>query len=194
MKKLLTIFYLSGVLAINSYAAGSELINLGLVSQLVEIKYNSEAYFSKISTDAACTKLKKDSALANYNGIRVRIDRIIYQLSADMRLSNSVKTYKKLNKYFKAHDLGEAEGEKRFIEPYVLACKDLYLSYKKQVNPDQTGLTKGLITPAIVLSIIDTGWTITKNIRDMQGKKVDGVIELLNNLRLNSPAELVKIK
>jgi len=42
--------------------------------------------------------------------------------------------------------------------------------------------------------IIDTGWTIIKNIRDMSGKKVDGVIELLNNLRLNSPQEVAKGK
>jgi len=81
-----------------------------------------------------------------------------------------------------------------FIESYVLAFKDLHIIYKKFVYPDQPGVTKGLITPAIVLSIIDTGWTITKNIKDMRGKKVDGIIELLNNLRLNSPQELLKTR
>ena len=51
-----------------------------------------------------------------------------------------------------------------------------------------------MITAAALVPIIDTGWTIIKNIRDMSGKKVDGVIELLNNLRLNSPQEVAKNK
>ena len=194
MKKLLCFFYFIVAMSLNSIAANYGLVNLGLVSQLVEIKYNSEASYSRIATDPAATKLRKDSALANYNEIRVRIDRIIYQLSADMRWRNSVKTYKILNKYFKAHDLGQIEGEKGLIEPYVLAFKDLYLTYQRFINPVQPGTSKGIITTAAVLSVIDTGWTITKNIKDMQGKKVDGVIELLNNLRLNSPGDLVKSK
>jgi len=194
MKKLLCFFYLSGTLFISSYAEGNELNNLGLVSRLVEIKYNSEACFAKITTDPASTKLRKDSALANYNELRVRIDRIIYQLGADLRSKNSVRTYKKLGNYYKTHDLGETEGVNGFIESYVLAFKDLEHAYRRYLNPDQTGVTKGFITPAIVLSIVDTGWTITKNIKDMRGKKVDGIIELLNNLRLNSPQELIKGK
>ena len=194
MKKLFCLLYLTGAWLFNTFAAGSELVSLGLVSRLVEVKYHSEASLTRIIGDAATPKLIKDSAIANYNEIRVRIDRIIYQLSADMRGRNSVKTYKKLNKYYQTHDLGEAEGEKGRIKPYVLAFKELYLAYQKQVNPDQTRVTKGLITPAILLSIVNTGWTIAKNIRDMRGKKVDGIIELLNNLRLNAPQELAKGK
>ena len=194
MKKLLCFFYFIVAMSLNSIAANYGLVNLGPVSQLVEIKYNSEACFSKIATDPAVAKQRRDSALINYNEIRVLTDRIIYQLSADMRSKNSVKAYKKLSNYYKTHDLGEAEGENVFIESYVLAFKDLHIIYKKFVYPDQPGVTKGLITPAIVLSIIDTGWTITKNIKDMRGKKVDGIIELLNNLRLNSPQELIKGK
>lgn len=194
MKKLLCFLCLTGAMLLSSRAANNGLVNLGLVSQLVEIKYNSEAFLSKIIGDAANPKLRKDSAVANYNEIRVRIDRIIYQLCADMRGSNSVKTYKRLSKYYKGHTLGEAEVTNGSIEPYVLAFKDLYLTYTKSVNPDQQGATKGIISTAALLSIVETGWTISKNIRDMRGKKVDGVIELLNNLRLNSPQEVAKGK
>jgi len=192
MKNLLCFCFLAAALCVNSFAAGSSLINLGLISQLVEIKYNSEACFSKITTDPASPKLRKDSALANYNEIRVRVDRIIYQISADMRWNNSVKTYKRLNKYYKIHALGELGTG--VIEPYILAIQDLDFIYRKYLNAVQLGGTKGIITTAAVLSVLDTGWTITKNIKDMQGKKVDGIIELLNNLRLNAPAELVKLK
>jgi len=78
--------------------------------------------------------------------------------------------------------------------PYILAFKDLYLTYRRSVYREQQGDTKGMITAAALVPIIDTGWTIIKNIRDMSGKKVDGVIELLNNLRLNSPQEVAKNK
>ena len=194
MKNLFCFCYLALAFSTSGYAADSGLINLGLVSRLVEIKYNSEACFSKITANPANSKLKKDSANANYNEIRVRIDRIIYQLSADMRYSNSVKIYKRLNKYYQTHDFGESGTVKGFIEPYILAFKDLDLTCRKYLNSEQPGATKGIITTAAALSIIETGWTIAKNIRDMQGKKVDGVIELLNNLRLNSPQELLKTR
>ena len=194
MKKVLCFLCFTGAIVLNSRAADNGLVNLGLVSQLVEIKYHSEASFSKIATDPAAAKQKKDSALVNYNEVRVRIDRIIYQLSADMRWRNSVRIYKKLSNYYKTHEFGDAETGNRIIQSYILAFKELYLTCQKQRSPEQTGVTKGLITPAVGLSIVDTGWTIAKNIKDMRGKKVDGIIELLNNLRLSAPQELAKAK
>jgi len=87
--------------------------------------------------------------------------------------------------------MGEAEGTNGAIESYILAFQDLYLTYRKTVYPEQQGM---MIAAAALLPILETGWTLTKEIREMKGKKVDGVIELLNNLRLNSPQEVAKNK
>ena len=190
MKKLLCFIFLSGASISGSHEAAGALVNLGMVSQLVEIKYHSEAFLSGVLGDAATPKSQKDTAIARYNEIRVQLDRIIYQLCADMRMGNSVRSYNRLNRYYRLHEMGEGEG----TGPYILAFKDLYLTYRRSVYREQQGDTKGMITAAALVPIIDTGWTIIKNIRDMSGKKVDGVIELLNNLRLNSPQEVAKGK
>ncbi len=194
MKKLIFLFCFTTALSAKTYAANEDLVNLGLVSQLVELKYVSEASSAKIITDTARTKQQKDSALANYNEVRIRIDRIIYQMIADMRERNSVKIYMRLNKYYSTHSLSETEGSKENIKSYVLAFRELYSTYKRNINRDESKLLKELITPAIVLSIVDTGWTILKGVKERQGKKVDGISEMLDNLRLNPPPDLAKAK
>ena len=191
MKNLLCFFFFIGALSVSGSASGGELINLGMVSQLVEIKYNSEACLSRIIGEATNSKSQKDQAIAGYNEIRVRIDRIIYQLCADLRAGNSVRSYNRLCRYYKGHGMGEAKGTNDAIEPYILAFQDLYLTYRKTVYPEQQGM---MIAAAALLPILESGWTLTKEIREMKGKKVDGVIELLNNLRLNSPQEVAKNK
>ena len=194
MKKSLFFLCLLGTLTIRSYGAGSEPVNLGLVSQLVELKYFTEAYMSKIVTDTTKTRLQKDSALINYNDVRIQADRIIYQLTADMIENNSVKIYTGLNKYYTKHPFSENVDVHENILRYVLAFKDLDDCFKKNINPDIQRLRADLISAATILSVVNTSWTILKGVREQRGKKVDGLIELLNNLRLNSPAELLKGK
>ncbi len=194
MKKLLFFFCFTAALSANTYALSEDLVNLGLVSQLVEMKYFSEAWSARIVTDTSRTKQQKDSALVNYNEVRIRIDRIIYQMIADMRERNSIKTYKNLNNYYTTHRFSESEDVKENIKSYVLAFKELHSTYKKNINPDKSKFITELITPAVVLSIVGTGWTILKGVNERQGKKVDGIAEMLDNLRLNPPPDLAKAK
>ena len=68
-------------------------IRQGLLSKLIEIKYSSELYLSsalKLGTN-------KDSALANYNTLRWKLDGFVYQLSADMIAANSPRKMILLN-------------------------------------------------------------------------------------------------
>ena len=177
-----------------SNAAAPDLVNLGLVSQLVEIKYVSEAWLSRVVADTAKTKYPKDSALVNYNDVRIQLDRIIYQMTADMVECNSVKIYRRLNRYYEKHTLSETESAGGAVLPYVLAFNDLQNSFKTTINPDRGALRVDIISAATMLSIVNTGWTVLKGIKEQRGKKVDGVVDILNNLRLNAPGDLSKGK
>ena len=194
MKKSLFFLCLLGTLTYRSFGAGSEPVNLGLVSQLVELKYVTEGYLFIISGDTAKTRMQKDSALINYNDVRIQADRIIYQLTAEMLENNSVKIYARLNKYYAKHRFSETGGADGTIMPYVLAFKDLCNSYKTNILPGKERIKADLISAATMLSVVNTSWTILKGVREQHGKKVDGIIEILNNLRLNAPTELSKGK
>ena len=194
MKKSLIFFCLISLLCLKANAAATDLVNLGLVSQLVEVKYISEAWLSKAIADTAKTKLSKDSAVIYYNDVRIQLDRIIFQLTADMVEHNSVRIYHRLNTYFTTHRFAEHEGAAQSVLPYVRAFNDLQHSFKTTINPDKRELKAELLSAATMLSVVSTSWTILKGIREQRGKKVDGIVELLNNLRLNSAADLSKAR
>lgn len=192
MKKLILVIFCSAVYSTFIFAADNNLSNLGMVSQLVEIKYSSEAYLSSILGDTTRTKAERLTALNDYNSIRVQIDRIIYQLAADMRIKNSVKTYKYLNKYYKKHFLSDNIDTKECCRPYTFALANAYKTYNDKINQSVNGKWRAFIDLESVLSITELGWTIIKDINEMRGQKVDGIVEILNNLRLSPPSELNK--
>ena len=68
-------------------------IQKGLLSILIEIKYTSELYLSSALKQGS----NKDSALANYNTLRWKLDGFVYQLSADMIAANSPRKMLLLN-------------------------------------------------------------------------------------------------
>lgn len=192
MKKLFSVILFFAAFSSNIFAADKELPNLGIISQLLEIKYGSEAYLSSILQDKLKTEAEKLTALKNYNAVRIQMDRIIYQLAADMRTKNSIKTYKRLNKYYKTHKLSESANVKKRYKPYVLAIANVHKTYKEKINPDVGGQEKPFIEIESVLAIAELGWTVIKGINEMGAQKVDGIVEILDNLRLNPPSELDK--
>ena len=192
MKNALSTIFFIAALSTNIFAANKELPNLGMISQLVEIKYSSEAYLSNVLEDKTKSEADKLTARKNYNSVRVQIDRIIYQLAADMRTKNSIKTYKRLNKYYKTHKLSESANVKECYKSYASALETAYKTYEEKINPDVNGQEIAFIEIDAVISIAELGWTIIKDIHEMRGQKVDGIVEILNNLRLNPPSELDK--
>lgn len=187
MKKIFSTIIFIAAFTVNTFAVNNDLPNLGLVSQLVEIKYSSETYLSSILQDKAKSEAEKLTARKNYNEVRVQIDRIFYQLAADMRVKNSIKTYKRLNKYYKIHQLSESDAAKNCYKPYSISLAKVFKTYKEKINPDDS-----LIKIDEVVSIFELGWTIINDINEMRGQKVDGIIEILDNLRLIPPSELDK--
>jgi hypothetical protein len=173
-----------------SNAGNKGLPNLGMISQLLEMKYCSEAYLSDILNDTTKSEADKLAARQNYNAVRIQIDRAIYQLAADMRTKNSVKTYKQLDKHYKKHQFSEMETGETGYKLYVEAFDNAYKTYKERIHPDVAGKEKAFIETEVILAVAELGWTIINDIHDMKGEKVDGVIEILNNLRFNPPSEL----
>lgn len=102
MKKIIFISCIIAMFFASSFAQNTNLQNLGLVSQLVEIKYDSEEYISNILNEKDALTKEDTIALRNYNSVRIQIDRIIYQLHVDMRSKNSPKLFKKLNNTIKS--------------------------------------------------------------------------------------------
>jgi signal transduction histidine kinase len=89
------VVFVLGVFAVGAAPAQPQQpsIKQGLLSKLIEIKYTSELYLSSAIKQGA----NKDSALANYNTLRWKLDGFVYQISADMIAANSPRKMILLN-------------------------------------------------------------------------------------------------
>lgn len=83
--------------------------------------------------------------------------------------------------------LSDASSAKDSYVDYCIALSQAHSSYNSMINQK-----KALIEIATILSIVEIGWTIVTDINEMNGKKVDGIIEIIDNLRLKAPSELKK--
>jgi hypothetical protein len=131
----------------------------GLLSKLIEIKYTSELYLSSALKQGS----NKDSASANYNTLRWKLDGFVYQLSADMIAANSPRKMILLNtwcleernnernesdvsdvsgelkKSNKPNDINKAnkfgKSRKKKIQVYVNAITEIENFYQNQILP-----------------------------------------------------------
>jgi len=82
----------------------------GLLTRLIEIKYNAELYLSSAikqvgskndgkDGEGSVGANAKDSALAIYNTLRWKVDGLVYQISGDMVAANSPRKMRLLNKW-----------------------------------------------------------------------------------------------
>ena len=188
--------------------------NQGLLSKLIEIKYTSELYLSS----ALKQGLSKDSAFANYNTLRWKLDGFVYQLSADMIAANSPRKMillnawcleernnesdennvsdeliksKELNDINKANKSGKSHKKK--IQVYVNAINEIENFYQNQILPSLYKNNKTINLTTNVFYLLKDSYTIVKAISDMKTEKTMALIELLDHTRLISPGELMKM-
>ena len=160
-------------------------IRQGLLSKLIEIKYTSELYLSS----AIKQGINKDSALANYNTLRWKIDGFVYQLSADMIANNSPRKMILLNDWC----LEEPDKiNKKKIQVYVNALNEIENIYQNQILPSLYKNDKTINLTTNVFYLIKDSYTIVNAISDMKTEKTMALIELLDHIRLLSPGELAK--
>jgi hypothetical protein len=183
-----------GVFAFGAAQAQSQKpsINKGLLSKLIEIKYTSELYLSSALKQSA----NKDSALANYNTLRWKLDGFLYQLSADMIAANSPRKMILVNAWC-LEEPGNASNKnsktsKKKIKVYVNALNEIENIYQNQILPSLYKNDKTINLTTNVFYLLKDSYTIVNTISDMKTEKTMALIELLDHTRLLSPGELTK--
>jgi hypothetical protein len=190
--------------------------NQGLLSKLIEIKYTSELYLSSALKQGS----NKDSALANYNTLRWKLDGFVYQLSADMIAANSprkmillnawcleernnernesgvsdvsdeFKKRKQRNDINKANKFGKSRKKKILV--YVNALTEIEKFYQNQILPSLYKNNKTINLSTNVFYLLKDSYAIVNGISNMKTEKTMALIELLDHTRLLSPGELGK--
>ena len=195
------VIFLLGVFAVGAARAQPQQPSIpqGLLSKLIEIKYTSELYLSS----ALKQGLSKDSALANYNTLRWKLDGFVYQLSADMIAANSPRKMILLNNWCleeptnESNDLNKtnktSRSHKKKIEVYVNALNEIESFYENQILPSFYKNDKTINLSTNVFYLLKDSYTIVKAISDMKTEKTMALIELLDHTRLISPGEVMKM-
>lgn len=191
----------------------SSMPNIGLVSQLVQVKYEAELIVFKVLQDTSTTaqnKSSKEIVLKKYNELRMEVDAVVLQIGADMQVKGSVRLFKKLNKYYSKHLLMDGDPQGKYLSKYGPAFRKIYelnselrqtnqqlaLAVKnKNVALVDTSASGNMVVEGLVagaLPVIELGWTIIKEWKAANQSKVEGIVTLLDGLRLTAPQDLGK--
>ena len=172
--------------------------NQGLLSKLIEIKYTSELYLSSVLKQGS----NKDSALANYNTLRWKLDGFVYQLSADMIAANSPRKMILLNAWCleepsnNSDELNKSnktnKTSKKKIQVYTKALIEIENFYQTQILPPLYKNSKTINLSTNVFYLLKDSYTIVNGISNMKTEKTMALIELLDHTRLLSPGEFAK--
>ena len=194
------IVFMLGVFAVGAAPAQPQQpsIKQGLLSKLIEIKYTSELYLSSILKQGS----NKDSALANYNTLRWKLDGFVYQLSADMIAANSPRKMILLNAWCLEEPGNESnkinksdktnKTNKKKIQVYTRALEEIENIYQNQILPSLYRNDKTINLTTNVFYLLKDSYTIVNAISNMKTEKTMALIELLDHTRLLSPGELMK--
>ena len=178
----------------------------GLLTRLIEIKYTAELYLSSAikqvgskndgkDGEGSVGANAKDSALAIYNNLRMKVDGLVYQISGDMVAANSPRKMRLLNEWclqqpevlMVAH-INESNIYKS-IQTYTLALKEIDKIYRTQIASPMYAQTKNINLTTNVFYLLKDSYTIIKGLSDMKTQKTMALIELLDHTRLVSPGK-----
>jgi hypothetical protein len=194
--KLKTLLIVAIVFMISSSSEAA--VAPGLFQRLIKIKYNSELYL--ITKAKESNRLNRpeilDSALAVYNTIRWNLDGLVYQLSGDLVAANSPKKYKQINQWClnnKAAVTSAAAAQS--LESIESLC-ELYLPSFSLINEmlekeSQQG-TRNINLTTNVFYLIKDSYSIIKGLSDLKTQKTMALVDILDQMRLASPQELLK--
>jgi len=197
---LIEIFVYHGFFAVGAARAQPQQpsIQQGLLSKLIEIKYTSELYLSSALKQGS----NKDSALANYNTLRWKLDGFVYQLGADMIAANSPRKMILLNAWCLEEQNNNSDELKKYIKAdknvnkkiqvYTRALTEIENFYENKILPPLYKNNKTINLSTNVFYLLKDSYTIVNAISNMKTEKTMALIELLDHTRLLSPGELVK--
>jgi hypothetical protein len=155
----------------------------GLFQRLIKIKYSSELYLIIKAKEAA--KLNKpemlDSALAVYNTIRWNLDGLVYQLSGDLVAANSPRLLRRL-------DFQTLESMEAICTIYLPSFS---LINEMPAEESQQG-TRNINLTTNVFYLIKDSYSLIKGLSDLKTQKTMALVDILDQMRLTSPQELLK--
>ena len=164
----------------------------GLMSRLIEIKYSTELYLTtqiKNETNPA----KKDSALAQYNTMRWKVDGFVYQLSSTLIIKNSPKAFKQIDAWCYAQKEPTLNIESNtLIKAHLESFAAIDALYQNQIVPTLYNKHKTLNLSTNVFYLIKDSYSIIKGLSDLKTNKTMAIVELLDHSRLLSPGEVMK--
>jgi hypothetical protein len=181
----------------------------GLFQRLIKIKYSSELYLIIKAKEAA--KLNKpetvDSALAVYNTIRWNLDGMVYQLSGDLVAANSPKKYKQINQWClnnkaaaasesAAHSLISIESLCALYLPAFSLISELPAEESQKLDnnlSESNPQPKNINLTTNVFYLIKDSYSIIKGLSDLKTQKTMALVDILDQMRLASPQELLKL-
>lgn len=193
MKK--SIFTLCILIFVASSTFGNEYITkskeLGVVSYLTTIKALAEHKMISLASDPEYSKQVEKAAAfrSNYNMLKLSTDKLINQLSADMIDKNSLKKYRKINKYLK--------GELKELPKDLLAYKILLEEIDGQMESFLLRTYSSMLAgPELgdIVGGIELVHTAITDARDFREKKVQSIIGVLGNLKLEKVKDLTEKK
>lgn len=217
MKNILWVIVFTAIVTA-AQARPQQTTPLGLFQRLIKIKYNTELYL--ITAAKHSSEIKKemdlkiairtaeslDSALAIYNTIRWNVDGLVYQLSGDLVAANSPKKLRKLNDWcLKQNFNGESidgntkalggivsiEAEtlkniERLCQEYLPALSPIGKTAGDQIQNKNINLTTN------VFYLIKDSYSLIKGLSDLKTQKTTALVEILDQMRLTNPQELLK--
>ena len=167
----------------------------GLLTRLVQIKYTAELYLSTAIKQAGNNDAGKDSALANYNTLRWKVDGFVYQLSGDMVAANSPRKMRLLNDWCvgQAAELNNYKPAKRTIRNYTKTLYEIDALCRATILVQYYNNPKTLNLTTNVFYLLKDSYSIIKGVSDIKTQKTMALIELLDHTRLLSPGEVAKL-
>jgi hypothetical protein len=194
--KLKTLLIVAIVFMISSSSEAA--VTPGLFQRLIKIKYSSELYL--ITKAKESNRLNRteslDSALAVYNTIRWNLDGWVYQLSGDLVAANSPKKFKQMNEWALSNNAAAAsESAAHSLESIESFCT-LYLPSFSLINemPEEESQqgTRNINLTTNVFYLIKDSYSIIKGLSDLKTQKTMALVDILDQMRLTSPQELLK--
>lgn len=187
--------FVLSILAIVLFGTAQAQAPQGFISRLIEIKYSAELYLSH-AIKKGSTQNEIDTALANYNTLRWKVDGLVYQISSDMITRNSPAMMRKLDTWSYEQEtntlsiLNAPKPTKHYIQTFV----EIEAIYKEAVVPQiypNNKRTLNLTTN--VFYLLKDSYSIVKGLSDMKTRKVMALVELLDHARLIGPGEVLKL-
>ena len=155
----------------------------GLLSRFIAIKYSSELFLLNQLRQEKISQGQKDSALAIYNTLRLKVDGFLYQLSSEMIAANSPQAWRRLNTWCL-----QAKGRPPQLED-LAAIENFYATHiESKINPT----TKTLNLTTNVFYLLKDSYTIIQGLSALKTQKTMALIELMDHTRLLSPGDLMK--